>query len=1352
MERNATANHTSSVYIPMDRRQALARGESLPDRTNGAALFADISGFTPLTEALARTLGPRLGAEELTRQLNRVYDALIAEVNQYGGSVIGFAGDAITCWLADDDAALRATACALAMQQAMEQFSVVELPSGETVSLAMKAAVASGPARRFLVGDPDIQLVDALAGETLSRMADAEHLANRGEVVVDAQTAAHLGERGQLVEWRTEAETGARFAVVGGLTTPIEPTPWPLLPPQALPETQVRSWLLPVVYGWLRDGLGEFLELKRGVTLFLRFEGIDYEGDEVAGTKLDSYIRWVQGVLTQYDGSLLQLIIGDKGSYLYAAFGAPIAHEDDARRAVMAALDLRTPPDNLHFIQPVQIGISQGTVRAGTYGGTTRRTYGVLSDEVNLAARLMQNAAPGEVLVSRRVRDAVADIFVWDSLSAIRVKGKSRPIPVARLVGMSETKTEIEVTAYTGLLIGRETEMTQLIQFLQPMFGDGAGFAGVAYVYGEAGVGKSRLMYELRQHFLLPSPWGEESAGINVSWFTCPAEQILRQSLYPFKYFQRGYFDQSADVSPEENKERFDEILDTLISDLNETPGFSEKPGFLEITQELERTRSFLGALVGLHWEGSLYEQLEPKLRFENTLTAFKTLMMAESKRQPVILHVEDAQWLDTDSHELLQVLVRNVGAYPFAVLITGRYGDDGSRFSVEMDPSVPHQIIDLDVLSPVGIQALAEQTLEGAISDDLAAFLADKTNGNPLFVEQLAMDMREREMIQLEADEEHLGGAWRVVVGGVEEVPVSIGAVLIARLDRLAARIKAAVQTAAVLGNEFEVQILSLMLRGDMQLAHRIKQAEEEMIWSALSELRYIFRHTLMRDAAYTMQLQTHLQELHSLAGEAIEQIYASDLGSHYADLAYHWGKAKETAREFRYAKLAGEYAAAQFANQEAVDHFHHALESATDLPPEETIEQQQAIHIAMGELLTTTGQYEHAQEHLDQALSLATERSDHDGQARACRLIARAYELCGEYSPALGWIQRGLDALEGRETVEVAELSLIAGMINTRQGNYDDAMTQCQSAMQLAQKLQEVTALARAYNLLGHITRLRGNSTQAIDHFRQSLDLYRQADHIHGEATTHNLIAYACLYTGQLRDGERHGRLAREIFDRIGDIYNRAFVDNNLGEILLKRGDLDGALTSYREALHVLEQIGGSSYVLGALHNNLGATFIRRREIAKARHHLDTALDYFEQAQARDFLPELHCHIAYAALLAGELSEAEEKGERALDLARELEMRGEEGKALRVLGETAAARDQLKQAQDYLEASVSLLHQVGDEYEEARSKLSLARVYAVQENPEAEQAMLDYCIEVFQRLGAALDLKAAQSLQEKL
>ena len=193
-----------SVYLPMDRRQALARGDVLPERTTGAALFADISGFTSLTEAMVRFFGKRRGAEELPRQLNRVYDSLIGQVHRYGGSVIGFAGDGITCWFdeADGEASVRATACAFALQEAMAAFATLSLPSagGITpaslasipVKLALKVAVASGAACRFLVGNRDIQLLEVIAGQTVARMTTGEHLANKGEVVVDAPTVAQL--------------------------------------------------------------------------------------------------------------------------------------------------------------------------------------------------------------------------------------------------------------------------------------------------------------------------------------------------------------------------------------------------------------------------------------------------------------------------------------------------------------------------------------------------------------------------------------------------------------------------------------------------------------------------------------------------------------------------------------------------------------------------------------------------------------------------------------------------------------------------------------------------------------------------------------------------------------------------------------------------------------------------------------------------------------------------------------------------------------------------------------------------------------------------------------------------------
>jgi class 3 adenylate cyclase len=171
---SAAARDRPEAYIPRDRRWSLGAGRAMPDRVRGAALFADISGFTPLTEALAAELGPQRGAEELTANIGRVFHAVISELDTYDGNVIYFSGDAITCWIEGDDGA-QACAAALGMQEAIERTGTITTPGGATVTLAMKIAIAVGSARRFLVGDPEIQLIDVLAGRLIDDLAEAEH-------------------------------------------------------------------------------------------------------------------------------------------------------------------------------------------------------------------------------------------------------------------------------------------------------------------------------------------------------------------------------------------------------------------------------------------------------------------------------------------------------------------------------------------------------------------------------------------------------------------------------------------------------------------------------------------------------------------------------------------------------------------------------------------------------------------------------------------------------------------------------------------------------------------------------------------------------------------------------------------------------------------------------------------------------------------------------------------------------------------------------------------------------------------------------------------------------------------------
>ncbi len=479
--------HALVAYVPMDRRHALAAGEELPERMDGAALFADVSGFTPLTEALTRELGSRRGAEELTRQLNRVYGALLGEVHRYRGSVIGFSGDAVTCWFDGDDGR-RAVACALNMQRVMGWFAAIETPSGSLLPLAIKVAITRGPIRRLLVGDPEVQVLELVTGTTLDRLETVREMARQGEVVVGPRVIEALGDRIRLaVRGRDHPE--GRPGVVAGLHQRVDEEPWlPLFEPP--PENEIRKWVLPAACARLLSGQGPYLaELRTAVALFLGFEGVDAE-DSDAGARLDSWVRWVQRVLTRTGGALIQLTTGDKGTYLYAAFGAPVAYEDAADRALAAALELRSLPAEMEPLGDVRIGLSLGRMRVGEYGSEIRRTYGVLGDETNVAARLMGKAKPGQILASGRVADASTH-YRFEDLGTVTVTGRRQPLRICEVAGFADFPDPSDDSA----LVGRMVEGEALAEIVASLHRKEEN--GVVLVEGEAGIGKSRLLRDV---------------------------------------------------------------------------------------------------------------------------------------------------------------------------------------------------------------------------------------------------------------------------------------------------------------------------------------------------------------------------------------------------------------------------------------------------------------------------------------------------------------------------------------------------------------------------------------------------------------------------------------------------------------------------------------------------------------------------------------------------------------------------------------------------------------------------------------------------------------------------------------
>jgi class 3 adenylate cyclase/predicted ATPase len=1257
-------------YVPVDRWQALLRGESLPTTTSGAVLFADISGFTPLTEGLSRSLGPTRGAEELSRQLNQVYDALIAEVDRYRGAVISFSGDAITCWFDDRDggAPARAVQCALLMQERMQAFSSIALPDGTTTALAMKAAVASGPARRFVVGDPDVQRIDTLAGNTVVRVAQAEHLAEKGDVVVDDATVQNLGDRLIVRETREDHDTHERFGVVSGLNTPVAPLPWPEVDISRVDETTIRPWLLPPIYERLKAGVGEFLtELRPGVIFFLRFEGIDYENDPQAGEKLDTFVRQVQVALRRYDGWLLQLTIGDKGSYLYGVFGTIVAHEDDDWRAASTMLALRRLSIESDIVRPVQIGISHGTLRAGAYGGSTRRTYGALGDEVNLAARLMQAAVPGEVLASLRVYLATSKAFQWETLAPVRVKGKSEPVRVFRLMdGEAEGTLYMLEPVYALPMIGRAEELQIMLSHFEEAK---AGRGQLVTITGAAGMGKSRLVAEFvrltRARGMIGAGGACQSYGKGTSYLVWTG--ILR-----------GLLGIRPTDTPEERLEKLRAELTRLDASL------------------LPRL-PLLGIALNIDIADNDYTAtLEPQLRksaLEALILEIIRLRAQEVARtgSALALVLEDAHWLDESSRDLVQLLAQSLDRWNLYLIIAQRPNDVNTLPGISVQPVE----LTLKEFTPQETQQLIAAKLEQFDQSDhmiapaLLAQITQRAGGNPFFVEELLNYLNDRGLILAE--------------NALQDLPPSLQTLILSRIDQLTERQRITLKVASIIGRQFYLgqlygyyPTLGELNQLQSDLAY-MDDVEITLLDEPEPEIVYLFKHVMTYEVTYESlpyATRTQLHEQYAAFLEMGNQEKLLDI------IAYHYGRSANIPKKRHYFRLAGEAAARRYANDAAVDYFTRALEMTeqSDLPT------RYALVKARERVLHAMAQREGQMRDIHTLEQLAEAMNDDARRAEA--LLRR-----GVYAKITSNLDEAVSAL--------AQAAARARAASTREAEVEAVMEWGQTLFfksdfsAAAERLEAGLGMAddyprqRAYiqRTLAMIALRRGDFAAGREIYERVLPLFQELGDRFGETIVYNDLGNIAFFEGQFRQAREHYERALAIRREIGYRYGVMQILNNLGAVVAdENGDFALAIQYLREALLLARQIGDRNNEGMAL-NNLGFYGLMMGSYAEAQNFFDQALALAANAGHRSEEALFLHNLGMVAAAQGDFATAHRYYDQSLALKRELGDTQGESETLAYLGQLALLEDDPQAALAHAEKAIALASEAGAGMEEARA-----------------------------------------------
>ena len=634
-------------------------------------------------------------------------------------------------------------------------------------------------------------------------------------------------------------------------------------------------------------------------------------GAEAMHALMDRCFARILEEVHRYEGTVNQFL----GDGVLALFGAPLALEDAPRRAVLAALGIQRALGSLdeevqqqHGVPfQMRIGIHSGPVVVGRIGDDLRMDYTAVGDTTNLAARLQQAALPGSIVISEATGSLVSGYFELRELGPLGLKGKREPVPAFEVLAEKPVSGRIEAAAAEAGLtpyVGRERELGTLLDAFESAR---QGRGQVLFVVGEAGLGKSRLLYEFRRRLAgRPHAWLE---GRCSPYGRTTAFQPIRDCLRR----RTGIEERDDDPSALARLERVEASLGG----------------------ELAWTLPYLRLLLSLPVGDPEVEAMEAGTRRSETFRALQARFLRMARHEPLVFVVEDLHWIDPASVEFLSFLAESVPAARALLVFTYRPG-----YRHPFGDRSYHVRLALQPLSALEMSSMTGSLLAAAsVPDELRDLIAAKAEGNPFFVEEVTKSLVEEGVLRIAGDRVELTRELATLA-----VPDSIQDILMARIDRLEEEPKRAIQVASVIGREFALRLLERISEAGDRIRHVVEDLRAlELIYekAAHPELAFMFKHALTHDVAYESVLVQRRKALHRLVGTAIEELYAERLAEHYEALAHHFERGEDWERALLYHERAGDKAADAYANQSAIAHYREALAIAERLGERVSAEQ---------------------------------------------------------------------------------------------------------------------------------------------------------------------------------------------------------------------------------------------------------------------------------------------------------------------------------------------------------------------------------------------------------------------------
>jgi class 3 adenylate cyclase/tetratricopeptide (TPR) repeat protein len=983
-------------------------------------------------------------------------------------------------------------------------------------------------------------------------------------------------------------------------------------------------------------------ERKQVTVLFADVSGFTsiserLDPEEVHGLMNRAFERMLAAI-HRYEGTVNQFL----GDGLMALFGAPVAHEDHAGRAALAALDMqRALADFRAELAPrgidfgVRMGLNTGMVVVGAIGDNLRMDYTAVGDTTNVAARMQQLAEPGRIAVADATRRLIEPHFDLRALGPAALKNRREPVAAWELVRARRAAAPRPLTP----LLAREDALAALERALAAAQG---GRGQVVYVVGEAGMGKSRLLLELRRLTGEDATWLEgRCLSFGHSMVLLPVVDALRQRF--------GIADTDGEA----------EAVDKVVKGLAPLgPRAAERAPYLRYALALDPGDPVVAGM-------------DPAERRARLFQAIHDLVLLESRDRPIVLVVEDLHWIDPASEDFLKVLVNGVAGSAVLLVLTYR--------PTYTAPFGEHTYVTRVVLQPLDdadARALVRATL--AIDDlpgELAVLIARKAEGNPFFLEEIG-----RALVDTGAVRREDGRLVLAAPASAITVPDRVQDVIAARIDRLGEDQKRTVQVASVIGREFALRLL----RRAADAADRVERAladlkSLEFVYEKIAplDIEYVFKHALTQDVAYESILLARRRELHARIGAAIEELYPDRLDERAEELAHHFSRGEMWDRAARYARQAGDRAAALCVDDRAVEFYERALDALARLP--ETPDTAPAgieVRLALRAPLWRAGRLQRLMEIFREAEALATRHGETDKLAVVYAFFVQYYWARGEQDQAIAYGERCLEIAARRQ-----DLGL------------------------------EVTALY----YLGHAYESLGDNRRAVDCLERCIAALEGGRETERFGLSGLPYAGACAYAAWCRSqmGDRdaaHELLGRgqRAADAAGHLYSQMPLAFARGEVLLEEGKVAEALAALEPAAAICREkkfAGQSMLVLTALGYAYALAGRPEAAVAAVREALE-----IKAASAAPVMQAFHLwRLAQIHLLGGQLAEAEAAAREAIGFAERHRERGNEAWARWALGEVARRRGDGAEAVAQLEAARAIAEELELRPLAARCRASL-------------------------------------------